>query len=133
MAAGYSGTPLAKKLAIKEDHVVALLGAPGGWAVPDLPLGVEIRTDLRRAPDVTIAFVRSQAELARMAPRLVKATAPTAGLWIAWPRKAGGHVSDVTEQALRDTFLPAGLVDVKVAAIDEDWSGLRFVWRKDRR
>jgi len=133
MAAGYSGTPLAKKLAIKEGHVLALLGAPDGWAVPDLPDGVEVRADLRRPPDTTVAFVRSQAELARMAPRLVKATGPTAGLWIAWPRKAGGHVSDMTEQSLRDTFLPTGLVDVKVAAIDDDWSGLRFVWRKDRR
>jgi hypothetical protein len=131
--AGYSGTPLAKKLAIKEGHVLALLGAPAGWAVPDLPDAVEVRTDLRRAPDTTIAFVRSRGELNRQAPRLVKATGPTAGLWIAWPRKAGGHVSDMTEQSLRDTFLPTGLVDVKVAAIDDDWSGLRFVWRKDRR
>jgi hypothetical protein len=124
---------MAKKLAIKEGHVLALLGAPAEWEVRDLPDGVEVRTDLRRAPDTTIAFVRSRAELARQAPRLVKATAPTAGLWIAWPRKAGGHVSDMTEQSLRDTFLPTGLVDVKVAAIDDDWSGLRFVWRKDRR
>jgi hypothetical protein len=123
---------LAKKLAIKEGHVLALLDAPAGWAVPDLPDGVEVRTDLRRAPDTTIAFVRSRGELNRQAPRLVKATGPTAGLWIAWPRKAGGHVSDMTEQSLRDTFLPTGLVDVKVAAIDDDWSGLRFVWRKDR-
>jgi len=133
MAAGYSGTPLAKKLAIKEDQVVVLLDAPDGWAVPDLPDGVEVRRDLRTPPDTTIAFVRSQAALARVAPRLVRATGPTAGLWIAWPRKAGGHVSDMTEQSLRDTFLPTGLVDVKVAAIDDDWSGLRFVWRKDRR
>jgi hypothetical protein len=133
MAAGYSGTPLAKKLVIKEGHVVALLDAPEGWEVPDLPEGVEVRRDLRRAPNTTIAFVRSQAELARQAPRLVKATDPTSGLWIAWPRKAGGHVSDLTEQSLRDTFLPTGLVDVKVAAIDDDWSGLRFLWRKDRR
>jgi hypothetical protein len=124
---------LAKKLVIKEGDVLALLGAPAGWAVPDLPDGVEVRGDLRRAPDTTIAFVRSRGELARQAARLVKATGPTAGLWIAWPRKAGGHVSDMTEQSLRDTFLPTGLVDVKVAAIDDDWSGLRFVWRKDRR
>jgi hypothetical protein len=123
---------MAKKLAIKEGHVLALLDAPAGWAVPDLPDAVEVRTDLRRAPDTTIAFVRSQTELARQAPRLVKATRPTAGLWIAWPRKAGGHVSDMSEQSLRDTFLPTGLVDVKVAAIDDDWSGLRFVWRKAR-
>jgi hypothetical protein len=133
MAAGYSGTPLAKKLVIKEGHVLVLLDAPVGWAVPDLPEAVEVRPDLRKAPDTTIAFVRSQADLARVSPRLVKATGPTAGLWIAWPRKAGGHVSDMTEQSLRDTFLPTGLVDVKVAAIDDDWSGLRFVWRTDRR
>lgn len=133
MAAGYSGTPLAKKLVIKPGHVLVLLDAPEGWEVPELPDGVEVRRDLRKAPDTTIAFVRSQAELARRAPQLLKATRPTAAFWIAWPRKAGGHVSDMTEQSLRDTFLPAGLVDVKVAAIDDDWSGLRFVWRKDRR
>ena len=112
---------------------MAVLGAPEGWEVPDLPDAVQVRTDLRRRPDTLLAFVRSQADLARLHQRLVEALDATAGLWIVWPRKAGGHVSDVTEQSLRDRFLPTGLVDVKVAALDEDWSGLRFVWRKDRR
>jgi hypothetical protein len=133
MPAGYSGTPLAKKLGLKEGHVVALLGPPGDWAIPGLEPGVEIRRDLRRRPDVVIAFVRSLADLRQQAGRLVAAVAADGSLWVAWPRKAGGHTSDVTEQSLRDEFLPTGLVDNKVAALDEDWSGLRFVWRKEHR
>src|SRR4051794_15930116 len=129
MPAGYSGTPLATKLGIRTGHVVAVVDAPGGWEVPELPPEVEVRTDLRRPPDVILAFTRSQAELARLAPRLLRATPAAGSLWIVWPRKAGGHASDVTEQSLRDRFLPVGLVDNKVAAVDDDWSGLRLVWR----
>lgn len=133
MTAGYSGTPLAKKLGIKPGCALALVGAPDGWAIPELDPTVEVRGDLRRWPDVAVVFVRSLAELRRQAPRAVKAVPANGALWIAWPRKAGGHVSDVTEQSLRDQFLPTGLVDNKVAAIDDDWSGLRFVWRKELR
>lgn len=133
MTAGYSGTPLARKLGVKPGHVVALVDAPEGWSIPDLDPHVELRRDLRRRPDLVIAFVRSQAELRRRAPRLVTAVAPEASLWVVWPRKAGGHVSDVNEQSLRDQFLPTGLVDNKVAAMDDDWSGLRFVWRREHR
>jgi hypothetical protein len=131
--AGYSGTPMARKLGVKEGHVVSLLGAPDGWSVPDLPPSVEVRRDLRRRPDVVVAFVRSAAELRRGPRRWLRALDPGSALWVAWPRRAGGHTSDVTEQALRDTLLPTGLVDVKVAALDVDWSGLRFVWRRERR
>ena len=130
---GYSGTPLAKKLGVKAGDVVTLLAAPAGWAIPDLAPGVEVRRDLRKAPDLVLAFMRSRRELHESSARLVAAVAPEGTLWIAWPRKAGGHVSDVTEQSLRDELLPTGLVDVKVAAIDDDWSGLRFVWRTERR
>ncbi len=131
--AGYSGTPLAKKLGVKGGHTLVLLGAPAGWSIPDLGADVEIRTDLRKAPDVVLAFVRSRRELARSSPRLVQAMDAHASLWVVWPRRAGGHVSDVTEQSLRDELLPTGLVDTKVAALDDDWSGLRFVWRRERR
>lgn len=133
MPAGYSRTPLAQKLGIKPDHLVVLLAAPDGWVIPDLPPGVEVRRDLRRRPDVVTAFLRSRADFRRQAARLVKALDPNASLWVAWPRKAGGHESDLTEQTFRDELLPTGLVDNKVAALDDDWSGLRFVWRKELR
>lgn len=131
--AGYSGTPLAKKLGVKQGHAVALVGAPETWSIPDLDPGVNVRRDLRGNPDVVIAFVRSRSELHRQRPHLLKALAAAGSLWLVWPRKAGGHVSDVTEQSLRDELLPTGLVDTKVAALDDDWSGLRFVWRREHR
>lgn len=133
MPAGYSGTPLAKKLGLKHGHTVALLNAPDAWSIPELEPGVTIRHDLRASPDVMIAFVRSHAELRKRCPRLVETLTAEGSLWLVWPRKAGGHVSDVSEQSLRDELLPTGLVDTKVAALDDDWSGLRFVWRRERR
>jgi hypothetical protein len=133
MTAGYSGTPLSTKLGLRSGHVVALLGAPPGWSVPGLPPDVVVRSDLRRRADVILAFIRTPAERRVLAARAVKALPAAGSLWVAWPRKAGGHVSDVTEQSLRDALLPLGLVDTKVAALDEDWSGLRFVWRKELR
>lgn len=133
MSAGYSGTPLAKKLGVKEGAVLALVAAPEGWSVPGLPHGVTVRSSLRRRFDVAVVFVRSAAELRRRAEPLARATADEAAVWLAWPRKAGGHDSDVTEDLLRELLLPTGLVDVKVAALDEDWSGLKFVRRKELR
>lgn len=133
MTAGYSGTPLAKKLGIREGHRVVLVARPRGWDIQGLPAGVTVTDSVRGSADVVVAFVRSAAELRRRAPVLVRALAPAASLWIAWPRKAGGHVSDVTENLLREVFLPTGVVDVKVAALDEDWSGLKFMWRKENR
>jgi hypothetical protein len=131
--AGCSGTPLRRKLGIRPGHVVAFVGAPEGWTIPDLDPGIELRGDLRRRPDIVIAFVRSRRQLQNQGERLRSAVSADASLWVAWPRKAGGHVSDVTEQSLRDEFLPSGLVDTKVATLDNDWSGLRFVWRRDCR
>lgn len=133
MSAGYSGTPPAKKLGIEQGSALALVGAPGGWAVPGLPDGVTVRTSLRGRFDVAVVFVRSAADLRRRAEAVVRSTADESSVWIAWPRKAGGHDSDVTENLLRELLLPTGLVDVKVAAIDEDWSGLKFVRRKELR
>ena len=133
MTAGYSGTPLALKLGIKEGATLALVRAPEGWSIPDLPLGVTVRASLRGRFDVAVVFMRSAAELRRRAEAIARATADEASVWIAWPRKAGGHVSDVTEDLLRELLLPTGLVDVKVAAIDGDWSGLKFVRRKELR
>ena len=134
--AGYSTTPLARKLGIKPEHRLLLVDAPPGWEVPDLPAGVEERR-ARRVPrsssaDVVVLFVRRAAELANL-PAVGEMIFPAGAVWVAWPRKAGGHVSDVAENDLRDAALPLGLVDVKVAALDSDWSGLKLVWRKELR
>jgi len=130
--AGYSGTPLWKKVGIKEHQRLALVDAPAGWGVPDLPGGVEVVAGLREA-DVVIAFHRAAAELEARVEALGQAIYPDGMVWIAWPRKAGGHESDITENGIRDAVLPHGLVDVKVAALDADWSGLKIVWRRERR
>lgn len=136
-AAGYSGTPLAKKLGIKPESSLALLDAPARWAVPDLPAGARVErastsASALRDADVAVAFCRSSEDVARLAS-LAGDVPVRSALWIAWPRKAAGHVSDVTENLLRELLLPTGLVDVKVAALDADWSGLKFVWRKENR
>ncbi len=131
--AGYSGTPLAKKLGLRPGHVLALVGAPAGWTVGGLPEGSRARRGLRGPADVVIAFVRRGADLDPMCASVVPKVGPAAAGGGAGPGGAGGHDSDVTDNLLREALLPTGLVDVKVAAIDEDWSGLRFVWRKERR
>lgn len=133
MTAGYSGTPLARKLGVEDGSVLAVVAAPEGWGVPGLPPGVTVRPSLRGRFDVAVVFVRSAAELRRRAGTLARAAPDEASLWIAWPRKAGGHDSDVNENLLREVILPTGLVDVKVAALDEDWSGLKFVRRRELR
>jgi hypothetical protein len=130
---GYSGTPLAKKIGIKAGHRVRLRHAPAGWDVPDLPDGCDVAEGSPRGADVTLSFHRSYGGLVAEAPALVADLADHAMLWIAWPRRAAGHVSDITENGLRDLFLPLGVVDVKVAALGEDWSGLKFVRRRDNR
>ena len=112
---------------------MALVGAPSTWSVPEIDASVAIRRSLQGTPDVILAFVTSRAELQKISKRLRNGLKENGSLWLVWPRKAGGHVSDVTEQSLRDELLPTGLVDTKVAALDDDWSGLRFVWRKEHR
>ncbi|MFH9553209.1 DUF3052 domain-containing protein [Streptomyces sp. NBC_00377] len=130
---GYSGTPLARKLGVKPGHRVRLRHAAPGWDVPGLPDGVHLAPGGPRDADITVAFYRSRADLAAETASLVRELADDAMLWIAWPRKAAGHVSDLTENALRDLFLPLGVVDVKVAMLGEDWSGLKFVRRRENR
>lgn len=133
IVAGYSGTPLWRKLGIKPGDAVALLGAPSGWAIDDLPGGVALRTTARSSLDVIIAFFDQRVKVERRLPAVLRALRPDASLWVAWPRKAAGHVSDISENDLRAIILPTGLVDVKVAALDQDWSGLKFVWRRELR
>jgi hypothetical protein len=131
---GYSGTPLAKKIGIKAGQRVRLTHGPDDWDIPGLPDGVVV-DDASGAgiPDVIVAFYRSHADLCAEAAALTEALADHAMLWIAWPRRAAGHDSDITDNALRDLFLPLGVVDVKVAALGTDWSGLKFVRRRENR
>ena len=130
---GYSGTPLAKKLGVKPQHHLVLRHRPRGWEIPGLPEGVEVTEDAMAGADVVVAFYRTRDALERDIPRIVRELGQAGMLWIAWPRRAAGHLSDITENDLRDLLLPTGLVDVKVAAMDEDWSGLKFVWRVEHR
>jgi hypothetical protein len=136
--AGYSKTPLWKKLSIHAGDKLLLLGAPRGWSVPDLPDGTKTVRETSRsggdAPaELVIAFCPTLARLRELVPRLAPRIFPVGSLWIAWPRRAGGHESDIRDQDVRDVVLALGLVDVKVAAPDEDWSGLRLVWRRELR
>ncbi|NUP22505.1 MAG: DUF3052 domain-containing protein [Streptomyces sp.] len=129
----YSGTPLAKKIGIKPGHRVRLRHAPAHWDIPGLPEDCDVAEGSPRGADVAVAFYRSYGDLVAEGPALVGDLADDAMLWIAWPRRAAGHVSDITENALRDLFLPLGIVDVKVAALGEEWSGLKFVRRRENR
>jgi hypothetical protein len=137
MAAGYSGTPLPQKLGIREGHQIALLGAPPDFAdtLGELPLGVAVAHGLTgRIPfDVILLFTMSQADLEKRFMAAAVRLATAGGLWVAWPKKTSGFTTDVTENTVRAVGLDAGLVDNKVCAIDDTWSGLRFVVRlKDR-
>ena len=129
--AGYSGTPQLKKLGIVPGKTWDVDGRPPGWAFETAP-DDEARVDAGPV-DVVVAFVREAAEIVPAYERLEERIRPSGAIWIAWPRKAAGHVSDVDENAIRDAALARGLVDVKVAAIDTDWSGLKLVWRKEHR
>ena len=129
--AGYSGTPLAKKLGIKPDYAVALVGGPRGFetTLGKLPAGVVLRRQARGRCDLIVWFCKSQAELKRRVESLGRLAGP-GGLWIAWPKQTSGSSSDLTQAIVRATGLAAGLVDYKIAAIDATWSGLRFTRRK---
>lgn len=131
--AGYSGTPLPKKLGIKPGAVVALLGAPPGFAkatLGSLPEGVTLRADARARFDVGVVFARSEAELARRFASAQKAMGDPCALWLAWPKQASGVATDLDGNRVRELGLMAGLVDYKVAAIDATWSGLCFARRR---
>jgi hypothetical protein len=133
--AGYSGTPLAKKLGIKEGHRVAFPGAPDGFRrlLGDLPEDVSVRSRVSGPLDVIVFFTRRRAELERRLPALRRAMDPAAGLWIAWPKRSSAVATDMTEDVARELGLANRLVDNKVAAIDETWSGLRLVIRLEDR
>ena len=130
--AGYSGTPLAKKLGIGEGSSVALIGAPPGM-LDDLPPGVTVKRQARGKADVVVAFLVEQAEFERRIGPLSTMIYPGGGLWVAWPKRASGLQTTMTDHVVREIALPLGLVDNKVCAIDETWTGLRVVWRVERR
>jgi hypothetical protein len=135
--AGYSGTPLPRKLGIGDGDEVALIGAPERFedTLGDLPDVASLHTDLADDAryDVILAFVTQRSELEAELPRLRARMAPACGLWIAWPKRASRMPTDMTEQVVRDVALPTGLVDNKVCAIDATWSGLRLVIRRENR
>jgi hypothetical protein len=131
--AGYSGTPLPQKLGIKPGHRVALLGAPAGFEplLGALPASVTLTNELsgKHSFDVIVLFSVVARELGRRFESSAKRLQPNGGLWVAWPKRASGVVTDVTENTVRQVALAAGLVDNKVCAMDETWSGLRCVIR----
>jgi hypothetical protein len=136
MAAGYSGTPLPRKLGIKPGHRVLLLSAPDEFengTLGELPEGVKVGRQARGTADVIVSFHTARADLERRMPKLRALMEPAAGLWIAWPKRAAKMDTDLTEDVVREIALANTLVDNKVAAIDDRWSGLRLVIRlRDR-
>jgi hypothetical protein len=135
MAVGYSGTPLPRKLGIKPGHAVAVLGAPPGFADGLARTGADVAHDLTGTDplDVIVTFVRWREELEAQLPRLRRRMAPACGLWIAWPKQAAKVPTDMTDHVVREVALPTGLVDNKICAIDQVWSGLRLVIRRELR
>jgi hypothetical protein len=128
--AGYSGTPLVKKLGIKEGATIAVVRAPNGFAESlKLPEGVSLRREARGRLDVVLFFATRRAELARRFPKLANGLEPDGGLWIAWPKRTSGVATDLSFDPVQEIGLANGLVDNKVCAIDDTWSGLRFVYR----
>jgi hypothetical protein len=133
--AGYSETPLAKKLGIKENFRVALVGAPDGFRkeLGELPPGVSFVTSVQSQLDLILFFAKTQSQLNQNFSRLAAKLAPAGMLWISWPKKASGVATDLADYNVRQIGLDAGLVDTKVCAVNEVWSGLKFVIRlKDR-
>ena len=133
--AGYSGTPLAKKLGIRTGHRVGLIGALEGFeeTLEGLPEGVRFSRRAAGRFDVIVFFTRSHDELDRRFATLAGKLHEAGGLWVAWPKKSSGVATDLLEDRVRHAGLEAGLVDNKICAIDEIWSGLRFVYRlRDR-
>ena len=129
---GYSGRRQAAKLGLKPEQRIYVHHAPDGWALTDPPAGLAGPGPDGRA-DVVLAFFTRAEEIGDEIGELARRIYPAGALWVAWPRRAGGHRSDITDNIIREYALPIGLVDVKVAAIDDDWSGLRVVWRRENR
>jgi hypothetical protein len=134
MSAGYSGTPLPKKLGLVGDAVFTVINPPRGFDALLGDVGDTVRQRSLMPPiDVVIAFFKERATLVETWPTLAEPARPDGAVWIAWPKKTSGVVTDITEDVLRAELLRTGWVDNKVCAIDETWSALRFVLRKEHR
>ena len=129
--AGYSGTPLARKLGIREGALVGLAGAPEELPalLEPLPAGAVVTRWVPAGADVVLLFVTRRRDLERRFAELAARLDRAGGLWVCWPKRASGRPTDLDEHAVRAHGLAAGLVDNKVCAVDETWSGLRFVYR----
>lgn len=132
---GYSGTPLARKLGIKEGFRVRTLGAPKNYLDLVDPRPPDVKISNRGSKDVDIwhFFTASYTELESKLPALMDAIQPNGVIWVSWPKKSSGVRSGITEDSIREIALPLGLVDIKVCAVDNTWSGLKLVIRKELR
>jgi hypothetical protein len=130
--AGYPGTLQARKLGIKPGQHICIDQPPPGWELADPPAEL-VFVEPDESADLIMSFFSAAAQLRERLPQLTQRVYPNGALWIAWPRRAGGHDSDITDNVVRQHALELGVVDVKVAAIDEDWSGLKVVWRVANR
>jgi hypothetical protein len=133
--AGYSGKPLSDKLGIKPGFKVAIIKAPPGYdrLIEQWPVGVSISRSLGGRYDLIHYFTKGRSVLEAVSKNLAQHLEKNGSLWISWPKQSSGVQTDLNENSVRQIGLAAGLVDVKVAAVDETWSGLKFVYRvKDR-
>ena len=135
MAAGYSGTPLVRKLGIKEGNTVLVVGAPEGYAklLEPVPEAVQFVTRLSETTDIIHIFTDRKAELQKSLAAFREKLKPTAMVWVSWPKKSAKVPTDITEDTVRELALPLGFVDVKVCAVTDVWSGLKLVVRKELR
>jgi hypothetical protein len=133
--AGYSGTPLAKKLGIKEQATVVAMDAPSNYRalLEPLPDAVRFATKIDATTDIVHVFATKRSQLSRTLANCRKKLDPHAALWVSWPKKAANVPTEITEDVVRELALPLGFVDVKVCAVDEVWSGLKLVVRKELR
>jgi hypothetical protein len=133
--AGYSGTPLAKKLGIKEGSKVLLVGEPDGYLklLEPLPEDVQFVARISASIDIIHFFSTRKAELEKALTTYRAKIKPTAVLWVSWPKKSAKVPTDITEDTVREVALPLGFVDIKVCAVDDVWSGLKLVVRKELR
>jgi hypothetical protein len=135
MSTGYSGTPLAKKLGFKPGLRVAVVGAPAHYKklLAPLPAGVELGARVGKTTHIVHLFTTSKAELAKKLESWLKILRGDSAIWVSWPKKTAKVPTDITEDTIRAVALPMGLVDIKVCAVDETWSGLKLVLRKELR
>ena len=135
MPAGYSGTPLAKKLGIAEDGLVFLAGAPKNYLklIAPIPKGARVVKTIDARTDIVHLFATEKAHLAALLRSSLARIRPDAAIWVSWPKQSSKVATDITEDTIRAVALPMGLVDIKVCAVDDVWSGLKLVVRKENR